>query len=91
MTHNSEDFDDLKYKFDFTKVTMEELLGFCSWSSLALANPNLAPMASIVTLAFAKKVSVTDVSKIPADMTTIFVKEMTEAFVEWAKETGLVK
>lgn len=89
----SDDFDDLKYKFNFSRATMPELVEVGMYSQLAIETglPVYSIIANTRVWALATKVSETDVNQIPADMMVIFLNEFTEAFKEWTKELGWSK
>jgi hypothetical protein len=85
------DNDDLRFKFDFSRLTMKELINASSLSSMSLINSDFVLAANVAILEIAEKTSITAVSKIPADMLFIVIKEFSESYEEWAKEMGWIK
>lgn len=81
--------DDLAYKFDFSKLTLPELLSWSALNRSAQFDPALMYDAMQMTLQLARKFLVTDVDTIPADMAGIFIREFADALNKWSAEMGL--
>ena len=82
--------DDLKYKFDFTRISLSELVNVVYLAAEAEHNPKFGPKANLGLFEIARKVSLKDVNSIPADMLKIFLREFNDAFIAWGKDSGLL-